>query len=60
VESQDIGNQANNANLWKRLSSNAKDFVKSELIKTVAMINDKQLLHKVCNLMIEVGGTLYD
>ena len=60
TDSQDVANQANNMNLWKRLSPNAKDFIKSELIKTVTACNDKNLLHKICNLIIEVGGTLYE
>lgn len=34
--------------------------MKVELIKTVTNCTDKQLIHKICNLIIEVGGSLYD
>jgi hypothetical protein len=34
-DSQDIQNQANNANLWERLSPEAKTYIKNELLKTI-------------------------
>lgn len=59
-DNQDISNQDNNTNLWTRLSPDAQNFVKSELIKVVTECTDKAIIHKVCNLVIEVGGTIYD
>jgi hypothetical protein len=59
ADSQDL-NSANNKNLWERLTNEAKEFVKAELIKTVTSCSDKQLIHKICNLIIEVGGSLYE
>ena len=60
TDSQDLANQANNANLWTRLSADAKTYVKTELIKTIQACTDKITIHKICNLIIEVAGTIYD
>ena len=60
VDSQDISNQDNNSNLWKRLSTEAKEFVKLELLKAISECADKNVIHKVCNLLIEIGGTIYE
>jgi len=48
------------ANIWKRLSPEAKEFVKTELLKTISTVQDKVIIHKICNLLIEVGGTMYE
>lgn len=60
TDSQDVNNQANNANLWARLSADAKAYVKTELLKTLEGCTDKNTMHKVCNLVVEVAGTIYD
>jgi hypothetical protein len=60
VDSQDIGNSANNENLWKRLNPDAQNFVKTELLKAISECTDKNVIHKICNLLIEIGGTIYD
>lgn len=60
TDSQDINDSQNNVNLWKRLSEQGQTFVKTELLKTISEANDKITVHKICNLLIEVQGTLYD
>lgn len=35
TDSQDIANQANNQNLWERLSNETKEYVKGELLKII-------------------------
>ena len=60
TDSQDIANVDNNANLWKRLSADGQTYVKAELLKTIAQSQDKHVVHKICNLLIEVGGTIYE
>ena len=60
TDSQDLSNQANNANLWKRLSPDAQNVVKTELLKAMTGIKEKAVIHKVCNLIIEIQGTIYD
>jgi hypothetical protein len=55
-----VNNPTNNLNLWQRLDAESKEFIKVELIKTVTLCNEKQLIHKICNLIIEVGGSLYE
>ena len=58
VDSQDVG--STNENLWKRLGPDARNFVKNELLKAITDCNDKTVIHKVCNLLIEIGGTIYE
>lgn len=60
TDSQDIGNQENNANLWGRLSPDGKNFVKSELLKVIQQTQDKHVVSKICNLLVEVGGSIYE
>ena len=60
IDSQDIAHQENNANLWKRISPDAQHFVKTELLKAITECNEKNVIHKVCNLLIEIGGTIYE
>eukprot|EP00347_Sterkiella_histriomuscorum_P012526 403368238 len=59
-DSQDASNQSNNSNLWLRMNSNAKEFVKNELLKTISESKEKPLVHKICNLLIEIGGTMFE
>ena len=59
VDSQDIGNAINNENLWKRLTPDAQTFVKNELLKAISECVDKTVIHKICNLVIEIGGAIY-
>ncbi len=54
TDSQDTVNADNNLNLWKRLTPDAQNFVKNELLKTINDCNDKTIIHKICNLLIEV------
>lgn len=59
-DSQDVGNASNNENLWKRMSGDARNFVKIELLKAISECADKTVVHKICNLLIEIGGTIYE
>lgn len=34
--------------------------VKNELLKAIALSQEKTVVHKICNLMIEIQGTMYD
>lgn len=60
IDSQDTANVSNNLNLWQRLSAEAKEVLKTELLKTLSGCLDKAIIHKVCNLVIEVGGTMFE
>ena len=31
-----------------------------ELLKSLNDCSDKNVIHKICNLLIEIGGTIYD
>ena len=46
--------------LWEALSPAAKDFVKVNLLSTVRVIETKDLIHKVSNLLVEVQGGMYE
>lgn len=46
--------------MWKRLTPDARNFVKNELLKAISECNDKTVIHKICNLLIEIGGTIYE
>jgi hypothetical protein len=59
-DSQDVNNATNNTNLWTRLTPETKAYLKVELLKTIDMTQDKVIVHKICNLIIEVGGTIYE
>ena len=60
TESQDLTNADNNVNIWKRMTPEAKNFVKTELLKAINDCTDKNTIHKICSLLIEVQGTLFD
>jgi hypothetical protein len=42
------------------LTADAKNYVKTELLKTIQACTEKIIIHKICNLIIEVAGTIYD
>ena len=46
--------------MWKRLTPDAQNFLKAELLKAVTDCNEKIVIHKICNLLIEIGGTIYE
>lgn len=60
TDSQDVNDQANNANLWSRLTPETKNYVKTELLTIIQGTSDKIIIHKICDLIIEVAGTIYD
>ena len=60
TDSQDISNQENNANLWKRMSADGQNYIKTTLLQVLSTCTDKNVIHKICNLLIEIGGTIYE
>ena len=42
------------------MTPEAKNFVKTELLKAINDCTDKNTIHKICSLLIEVQGTLFD
>lgn len=42
------------------MSAEEKNYLKSELLKTIEACNEKIIIHKICNLIIEVAGTMYE
>lgn len=42
------------------MSAEEKDYIKAELLKTIDACADKIIIHKICNLIIEIAGTMYE
>mmetsp|Transcript_13417 Transcript_13417/g.18343 ORF Transcript_13417/g.18343 Transcript_13417/m.18343 type:complete len:143 (-) Transcript_13417:946-1374(-) len=59
IDSQDIQIE-NNVNLWERLSPEARNTVKENLLKVISATTTKDLMHKICNLLVEVAGAMYE
>ncbi len=56
VDSSDVNDVANNANLWQRLSDENRDVVKKALIQVLRASSEwpKHLIHKICSLAVEI------
>lgn len=59
IDSQDL-NQDNNKNLWERLTVESRDAVKANLLKAISATTTKNIMHKICNLLVEVAGAIYE
>ena len=46
--------------LWEVLSQQGKDFVKTKLLETIKTVDNKQLIHKMSNLLVEVAGCMVE
>ena len=46
--------------LWESISPAAKDFLKTNLLATVRVIDTKDLIHKMSNLLVEVQGGMFE
>lgn len=53
---------ANNANLWMRLSDPARVHFKAGLLECLRGVSalQKHYSHKICNLIVEVQGSMYE
>ena len=62
VDSSDLADQTNNQNLWQRMSDQARTHFKTQLIEVLRGIGlvGKHLSHKICNLVVEVQGSMYE
>ncbi len=62
IDSSDVNDTANNANLWQRLSNEARAFVKGQILESLnsATVVNKNLTHKVCSLAVEVQGAMQE
>jgi hypothetical protein len=56
IDSSDVADAANNANLWQRLSNEARAFLKNQVLESLnsATTVNKNLTHKVCSLAVEI------
>lgn len=61
VDTSDVKDASNNANLWDRLTDPARTFIKQailEILQGTTAVN-KNLNHKVCSLAVEMQGAMY-
>lgn len=60
MDTQDLQNQDNNQNLWKRLTDPAREAVKTVILETLRSVDatNKTLIHKVCNVAVEIQGAM--
>ena len=56
VDASDVSDQANNANLWLRISDDCKTELKTRILETINGTSDlgKKFTHKVCNVAVEI------
>jgi phage-related baseplate assembly protein len=56
IDVQDAVNKENNANLWARITVEAREFVKQQILATLSFEQkqNKALVHKVADLATEV------
>lgn len=59
---QDANNKENNANLWARITAEARTFVKEQIIACLSSeaTQAKNVIHKVCNLATEIQGAMQE
>ena len=62
IDSSDVKDVANNANLWQRLSDENRNTVKQQLIEVLRGSAEwpKHLTHKVCSLAVEIQGAMQE
>lgn len=62
IDSSDVNDVANNANLWQRLSDENRNTVKQQLIEVLRGSAEwpKHLTHKVCSLAVEIQGAMQE
>ncbi len=62
VDTGDVKDAANNANLWNRLSDESRAYFKSQLLESLSAASptSKNLTHKVCSLAVEVQGAMFE
>lgn len=60
IDSQDLENAENNANLWKRLSVDSQNKLTSDALEILKQQMSRNLIQKISNLVIEIGGTIYE
>lgn len=64
VDTSDVKDDANNANLWKRLDDESRQLIRRSILETLegvsAVTTPKAFIHKVCNLAVEIQGAIHE
>jgi len=60
VDTSDAVNKDNNINLWFRISEDARNFVKQQIITALNGNQAKDIMHKTCNLATEIQGAMQE
>lgn len=46
--------------LWEVINAGPKEFMKSNLLASVQTAQTKDLIHKMCDLLTEIAGSIYE
>lgn len=46
--------------LWEMLQPDTKEALKSKLLTTVQIVQNRDFVHKVCNLLVEIQGAMFE
>jgi hypothetical protein len=62
IDSADVSDAANNANIWQRLTDECRNGVKAQLLEAIRGSTEwpKHLTHKICSLAVEVQGAMQE
>ena len=62
IATSDITDQANNENIWTRISPQCKEALKQQIIETLKATQaiNKQFTHKICNVAVEIQGAMVE
>jgi hypothetical protein len=62
IATSDVLNKGNNENIWKRISVESRNYVKSEVLGSLSSATpiSKAITHKVCNLAVEIQGAMHE
>ena len=46
--------------LWDAIAAGPRDFMKTHLLSSVQSASSKDLIHKMCDLLVEIAGAMYE
>jgi len=53
-------NEQSKMQLWEMLKPDTKTYLKSNLLINVKMVDNRDYVHKVCNLLVEIQGAMFE
>ena len=53
-------NEQSKMQLWEMLKPETKGYLKSQLLETVKAVDNRDYVHKVSNLLVEIQGAMFE